>query len=204
MTATSPSREGTAAAAAGAPPTVQHSSLIHTDLQPPPSPRTHRALRRLQSAHTLGAKAASQGGSLISPHYRDALHRNASPVRNAAPTAAATTATGPPVTTTTQQRQQQQNRGRANSDAISPMMHQMNAVGATRRMGVRKPVFSHGHLSLQQIIREGPKDGDFIGALESARWKVVDEGVKSAEDGMVIFSSTSSCSTAAAAANKRK
>ncbi|KAJ4163299.1 hypothetical protein LMH87_005038 [Akanthomyces muscarius] len=185
MTTTSPSREGTAAAP---PPTANHSSLIHTDLQPPPSPRTHRALRRLQSAHTLGAKAASQGGSLISPHYRDALHRNASPVRNAAPAPAAaatttTTVAGPPVTTTTQQKQQQ-NRGRANSDAISPMMHQMNAVGATRRTGISKPVFSHGHLSLQQIIREGPKDGDFIGALESARWKVVDEGVKSAEDGM--------------------
>lgn len=46
-------------------------------------------------------------------------------------------------------------------------------------------MFSHGHLTLQQIVRDGPKDGDFVGALESARWKVVDEGVKSAEDGMV-------------------
>lgn len=40
-------------------------------------------------------------------------------------------------------------------------------------------------MSLQQIIKEGPRDGDYLGALESARWKVVDEGVKSAEDGMV-------------------
>lgn len=49
---------------------------------------------------------------------------------------------------------------------------------------MKKPVFSHGHLSLDKIIREGPADGDYVGALESARWKVVDEGVKSAEDGM--------------------
>lgn len=188
---TSPSRDGGATPTANAhpppPPPAQHSAvLLHTDLQPPPSPRTHRALRRLQSAHTLGAKAAGQ--SLISPQYRDALHRNTSPVRNAAatpppPLPTTTTVVVPPAPTT----QQRQNRGRANSDAMSPMMHQMNAVGAARRTGSSKPVFSHGHLSLQQIIREGPRDGDFVGALESARWKVVDEGVKSAEDGMVRF-----------------
>lgn len=180
---TSPSRDAAAQ--------PHHSSLIHTDLQPPPSPRTHRALRRLQSAHTLGAKAAGQG-SLISQHYREALHRNASPVRNnqaVAPPAGAGPGDGAadsttPTPTATNMRPPP-NRGRANSDAISPMMHQMNAVGATRRTGISKPVFSHGHLSLQQIIREGPNDGDFIGALESARWKVVDEGVKAAEDGMV-------------------
>ncbi|KGQ11940.1 Cell division control protein 16 [Beauveria bassiana D1-5] len=195
---TSPSREGTTPTAHHhfQHPT-QHNSLLHTDLQPPPSPRTHRALRRLQSAHTLGAKAASQGSLLISPHYRDALHRNASPVRNPGgpvappplpplPSATTTTTTTVvvPATTTGTTTQQRQTRGRANSDAISPMMHQMNAVGAARRTGSSKPIFSHGHLSLQQIIREGPNDGDFIGALESARWKVVDEGVKSAEDGM--------------------
>lgn len=63
----------------------------------------------------------------------------------------------------------------------------MNVVTASKRAGAKKPVFSHGHLSLQQIIREGPTDGDFLGALESARWKVIDGGVKSAEDGMVRF-----------------
>lgn len=54
-----------------------------------------------------------------------------------------------------------------------------------KRSGLKKPVFSHGHLSLQQIFRDGPSDGDYLGALESARWKVADEGIKSAEDGMV-------------------
>ncbi|EGX92153.1 mitotic check point protein (Bub2), putative [Cordyceps militaris CM01] len=185
---TSPSREGsTPTSNAPAPPlppaaSAQHNSLLHTDLQPPPSPRTHRALRRLQSAHTLGAKAASQANALIAPHYRDALHRNASPVRGSSSNAA-TIPTMPPRPPVVVVPAPQRSRGRANSDAVAPMMHTMNA--PMRRPGAAtKPVFSHGHLSLQQIIREGPTDGDFIGALESARWKVVDEGVKSAEDGM--------------------
>ncbi|KAL3962024.1 hypothetical protein ACCO45_003547 [Purpureocillium lilacinum] len=65
-------------------------------------------------------------------------------------------------------------------------IHHLSAVAASaKRSGLKKPVFSHGHLTLQQIIRDGPNDGDFVGALESARWKVIDEGIKSAEDGMV-------------------
>lgn len=62
---------------------------------------------------------------------------------------------------------------------------QMSAAAGTKRTGLKKPVFSHGHLSLQQIFRDGPSDGDYLGALESARWKVIDEGIKSADDGMV-------------------
>ncbi|PTB67168.1 TBC-domain-containing protein [Trichoderma citrinoviride] len=73
---------------------------------------------------------------------------------------------------------------RANSDATPPPPYQAAVPANPRRTGVKKPVFSHGHLSLQQIIREGPNNGDFLGALESARWKVIDEGVKAAEDGM--------------------
>jgi cell cycle arrest protein BUB2 len=64
-------------------------------------------------------------------------------------------------------------------------MHHTSAVAGLKRSGLKKPVFSHGNMSLQQIFRDGPSDGDFLGALESARWKVVDEGIKSAEDGMV-------------------
>ncbi|KAK8924814.1 hypothetical protein H634G_06003 [Metarhizium anisopliae BRIP 53293] len=136
----------------------------HIDLQVPPSPRTHRALRRLQSAHTLGAARSSNQPSLISQQRRD-LQRNASPTRN------------PKATRSPQ-------RARANSDATSPLMHHMGPVAGLKRSSMKKPVFSHGHLSLQQIFRDGPSDGDFLGALESARWKVVDEGIKSAEDGM--------------------
>jgi cell cycle arrest protein BUB2 len=61
----------------------------------------------------------------------------------------------------------------------------MNVLNAAKRSGSNKPVFSLGHLSLQQIVRDGPTDGDYVGALETARWKVIDEGVNAAEDGMV-------------------
>ncbi|KAH7163273.1 rab-GTPase-TBC domain-containing protein [Dactylonectria estremocensis] len=164
-------------------------SLI-TELQAPPSPRTHRALRRLQSAHTLGARANNPPSinppplnppslnppSLISQQRQREQHRNVSPTRLAAP-GQGTLAPAAPV-------HRSPTRGRANSDATPPLIHQMNVVTASKRAGAKKPVFSHGHMSLQQIIREGPTDGDFLGALESARWKVIDGGVKSAEDGM--------------------
>ncbi|PNY24042.1 Cell division control protein 16 [Tolypocladium capitatum] len=140
----------------------------HPELQAPPSPRTHQALRRLQSAHSLGAAARSLNQpSLISQQRRD-VHRNGSPTMDQGHGAAS----------------RSPQRGRANSDAAPPLAHHMNVVAATKRSSLKKPVFSHGHLSLQQIIRDGPNDGDFVGALESARWKVVDEGIKSADDGM--------------------
>ncbi|KAF4581162.1 Rab-GAP/TBC domain protein [Ophiocordyceps camponoti-floridani] len=133
----SPSRSSAAAAA---------------DLHPPPSPRTHRALRRLQSAHNLG----SPSPSLIAQQRRGFCGSASSSEAGRSP-----------------------QRGRAYSDATCSLDG-----NAARRSVAKRPVFSHGHLSLQHIIREGPNDGDFIGALESARWKVVDEGIKSAEDGM--------------------
>ncbi|KAL7788217.1 rab-GTPase-TBC domain-containing protein [Trichoderma ceciliae] len=149
-------------------PSIQTQIQPH-HLQAPPSPQTHRALRRLQSAHALGARAAAQQTSLISQQRRE-QQRPPSPSRQAA-TSLATNLTI-------------RTRGRANSDATPPPLHQPTVSSNARRSGVKKPVFSHGHLSLQQIIRDGPNDGDFIGALESARWKVVDEGVRAAEDGM--------------------
>lgn len=163
--------------------TLPYLSLA-ADLQPPPSPRTHRALRRLQSAHALRGDRSQP--SLISQqrlreqqnllqqqqHEQDHQSR-VSPTKSRAPATTTTTTTTTP------------SRGRANSDTTPPLMHQMNVLTASRRSSARKPVFSHGHLSLAQIIRDGPTDGDYLGALESARWKVIDEGVKSAEDGMV-------------------
>ncbi|KAH6608786.1 cell cycle arrest protein BUB2 [Trichoderma cornu-damae] len=147
----------------GPPPSLQPDRL-----QAPPSPQTPRALRRLQSAHALGARAAAQQTSLVSQQRREQQQQppSPSPARNAAANSTVRT------------------RGRANSDATAPPLYQPAAAANRRRSGTKKPVFSHGHLSLQQIIRDGPNDGDFVGALESARWKVVDEGVKAAEDGM--------------------
>ncbi|KFA66261.1 hypothetical protein S40285_01896 [Stachybotrys chlorohalonatus IBT 40285] len=138
---------------------------VISDTQAPSSPRTQRTLRRLQSAHTLGARAAIAPQPSLISQQRRAEQRNPSPTRVSA-------------------LNRSPQRGRANSDATPPLLHQINNLSAARRSGLKKPVFSHGHLSLQQIIREGPTDGDFLGALESARWKVADEGVNSAEDGM--------------------
>ncbi|KAF4454937.1 cell cycle arrest BUB2 [Fusarium albosuccineum] len=149
---------------------------VTTQLQAPPSPRTHRALRRLQSAHALGARAQNPP-SLISQQRLRESQRNVSPTRSSPAPGAGPS--NPP-----QSINRSPQRGRANSDATPPLVHQMNVVTASKRAGSKKPVFSHGHLSLQQIIREGPTNGDFLGALESARWKVIDGGVKSAEDGM--------------------
>lgn len=169
------------------PPIPSLNPSLLPELQAPPSPRTHRALRRLQSAHTLGndarAQAAAGGVSLMSlglglsanppsllskQRSRERQQRNASPTRSTGVVAP-------------------RGRGRANSDATPPLVHQMNVLTAAKRSGSGKPVFSHGHLTLQQIVRDGPTDGDYVGALETARWKVIDEGVKAAEDGMVRF-----------------
>ncbi|KAG5933725.1 hypothetical protein E4U53_000889, partial [Claviceps sorghi] len=169
----SPSREAALSASLPPPPppppppssASTNPTSAHADPQVTPSPRTHRALRRLQSAHALGAARTANQPSLISQQRRDLQQRSASPTRDSKPSR-------PPL------------RGRANSDAASALV-QMSAVMGAKRTGLKKPVFSHGHLSLQQIFRDGPSDGDYLGALESARWKVIDEGIKSADDGML-------------------
>jgi cell cycle arrest protein BUB2 len=147
-------------------------SLATTALQPPPSPRTHRALRRLQSAHSLGAKAASQQPSLIAQQRQRETQRNISPVRRE-------------VSASYSNRSPQ--RGRANSDA--PIVHHLNALAASRRSTLKRLNSAASGMSLQQLLRDGPPDGDLAGALESARFKVLDEGIKSDSDGMVCITS---------------
>jgi cell cycle arrest protein BUB2 len=138
---------------------------IATELQAPPSPRTHRALRRLQSAHSLGAKAANPP-SLISQQRQREQQRHASPVRRE-------------VSVGTNRSPQ---RGRANSDA--PILHHLNSAVAKRSLNKKTNAAANG-LSLQQLLRDGPPDGDVGGALESARVKILDDGIKSDGDGMV-------------------
>jgi cell cycle arrest protein BUB2 len=133
---------------------------ISTPLNDPPSPRTHRALRRLQSAHTLGQ---SNQPSLISQQHRQALQRNLSPASN------------PSLS--------QPSRGRSNSDASN--MTPPNSRAAVRRPVSGKRPIPADALSLDRLIREGPPDGDVLGALESTRLKILDQGIKSDTDGMV-------------------
>lgn len=147
------------------------------ELQPPPSPRTHRTLRRLQSAHTLGSKAASQSSLITQQRLREHHHqlqqiqlqpphhvtpRNMSPVKRDVSATYAPPRTSP-----------QRVRERASSDASG------------RRTSFRKPPLTHTSLPMQQLIRDGPPDGDFVGALEATRYKILDEGIKSDNDGMV-------------------
>ena len=40
-------------------------------------------------------------------------------------------------------------------------------------------------MSLERLIRDGPPDSDVHGALESARLKVLDQGIRADSDGMV-------------------
>lgn len=147
---------------------------ITTELQAPPSPRTHRALRRLQSAHSLGSKTANPP-SLISQQRLREQQRNISPIRRDLGNGASS---------------RSPQRGRANSDA--PIVHQLQALGAKRslRSLLKRTNAAANGLSLQQLLRDGPPDGDVVGALESARIKILDEGIKSDGDGMVSLSET--------------
>ena len=129
-----------------------------TQLQDPPSPRSHRALRRLQSSITLGQSNSQP--SLISQQYR-AIQRTTSPP-NSNPT---------------------HSRGRSNSDATN--MNPPNLGSAARRPIPAKRSAAADALSLDRLVRDGPPDGDIIGGLEAVRLKILDQGIKSDGDGMV-------------------
>jgi cell cycle arrest protein BUB2 len=130
-----------------------------TPLNAPPSPRSHRALRRLQSAHTLGQSNSQP--SLISQQHR-AIQRTNSPSNNSQPT---------------------HNRGRSNSDATNMTPPTLGSAG--RRAIPGKRSIATDALSLDRWIRDGPPDGDLIGGLEATRLKILDQGIKSDSDGMV-------------------
>jgi len=55
-----------------------------------------------------------------------------------------------------------------------------------RPLAVKRPIAADA-LSLDRLIREGPPDGDLVGALESTRLKILDQGIKSDTDGMVLI-----------------
>ncbi len=135
-----------------------HNSI--PNINNPPSPRTHRALRRLQSAHTLGQ---SHQPSLISQQHKEALQRTLTP------------ANAPPVL--------YHARGRSNSDATNVMPSLPGSAGR-RPISSKRPSAADA-LSLDRLIREGPPDGDIASALESTRLKILDQGIKSDGDGMV-------------------
>ncbi|APA09248.1 hypothetical protein SS1G_14225 [Sclerotinia sclerotiorum 1980 UF-70] len=152
MTISSPTKESSPV------PTLAPSHIA------PPSPR--RALRRLQSAHTLGS--AFNQPSLIAQQHKQALQKIIPPVPKDATQSSNTT-------TTTR------SRARSNSDVTNmvPVPTSM-----ARRPTANRNLTASENMSLDRLLRDGPPDGDIIGSLESMRLKILDQGVKSDSDGM--------------------
>ncbi len=169
-------------------------------LHPPPSPGSHRTLRRLQSAHSLGAKAAAQP-SLISQqrlqlqHRQQIQHQHQHQPQPQFQNLNQHLQRLPPPLPTQPRRHASTNRspqrGRANSDAPPiPNAAQFNpaamtAATNTRRSALSKRSLAADAMSLERLLRDGPPDGDVEGALESTRLKILDQGIRSDGDGMV-------------------
>lgn len=148
--------------------------LLMTELHAPSSPRTHRQLRKLQSAHNLGASArhfAGQSSGLISQQRLRDIQLQP---RDVSPTWRAVSNRSP-------------QRHRANSDTPSPsgLVAITGASLSRQRSAMAKTSPVADAMSLERLIRDGPPDSDMQAALESARLKVLDQGIKSDSDGMV-------------------
>ena len=173
-------------------------------LHPPPSPGSHRTLRRLQSAHSLGAKAAAQP-SLISQQrlqlqqrqqqiQQHQLQHQQQPQPQFQNLNQHLQRLPPPLAPQPRRHastNRSPQRGRANSDAPPiPNAAQFNpaamtAATTTRRSALSKRSLAADAMSLERLLRDGPPDGDVEGALESTRLKILDQGIRSDGDGMV-------------------
>ncbi|KAI5920048.1 TBC domain-containing protein [Camillea tinctor] len=141
----------------------------------PPSPRTHRTLRKLQSAHNLGAAARITNPPPLVPLVplvpqqilQDPSLRSISPTRQ-------------------QSLNRSPQRHRANSDATPPNLLVVNPAIPlnTKRSALSRTSSAADNMSIDRLIRDGPPEGDVDGALESMRLKVLDQGIKSDTDGM--------------------
>ncbi|POS74320.1 hypothetical protein DHEL01_v207283 [Diaporthe helianthi] len=156
-------------------------------------PGSQQAPRRLASAHTAHSLAAhpapnprappmtaTNPPSLIAQQRLAVRQHDQQP--SARRHASTTVHTCPP-------------RARAHSDA--PAALQLTAAAAAmssqalRNSGaLAGRTLAHDALSLERLIRDGPPDGDFESALESARIKVLKQEIKSDSDGMVSCPAT--------------
>lgn len=183
---------------------------------PPPSPAAgngtatlsvggtlngQRSLRRLQSAHSLGAKASPQP-SLISQQRLQQQQQQSQHQPQSQPQSQPRLQPhqqlqhqhrllpgppSPPTRHASLNYRSTPQRGRANSDAPPvpiPLGQQYSTMAAAnRRRGTSSSTASA--MSLEKLLREGPPNGDVEAALESTRLKILDQGVKSDSDGMV-------------------
>lgn len=61
---------------------------------------------------------------------------------------------------------------------------------ASQRSVLGRRSLAADSMSLERLLREGPPNGDVKGALESTRYKVLDQGIKADSDGMVSHERT--------------
>lgn len=139
----------------------------------PPSPGTHRSLRKLKSAHTLGThspRSTVNSPSLISQQRsQQQLNRRVSPSRKSNPH-------GAPL-------------NRSNSDLAPILNYSTNSGSVASRRAAGKKIMPGEALSLERLVRDGPPDGDLAAGLELVRLKILDQGIKSDGDGMVSIDS---------------
>ncbi|KAI8954301.1 rab-GTPase-TBC domain-containing protein [Xylaria longipes] len=155
-------------------------SSLSMELQTPVTPRTQRTLRKLQSAHNLGAATkvtSSSANVLTQQKLRDSHSRDISPTRR-------------------QALNRSPQRHRSNSDASgSANPPNLRVASSSASLHARRAVLSRtpsaaDALSLDRLIREGPPGDDVSSALATMRFKVLGQGIKSDIDGMVRSSSS--------------
>ena len=69
-------------------------------------------------------------------------------------------------------------------------MMQFEATAGSQRSVPSRRSLAADSMSLERLLREGPPSGDVKGALESTRYKVLDQGIKADSDGMVSHERT--------------
>ena len=178
----SPARDGTTAVPALLPP----SSLY------PSSPSGPRTLRKLQSAHNLGAKANSVNSTsmisqqrLLQQQHLQLHHQQQAQQQLQSIQAQQQRSSSPVRRNINGANSRSPQRVRANSDAMS-IQHisaAANANTSRRPLLGRSPALDA--LSIDRLVRDGPPDGDVVGALNNLRWKILETGIKSDSDGMV-------------------
>lgn len=175
------------------PPTLSPLASLPATMQlhPPPSPGTHRTLRRLQSAHSLGAKAAAQPSLISQQRLQLQQYRfqkaPSPPIANSNSNSTSNNNTHPKRHVSFSRSPQ---RGRANSDAPpmptpNPQQFVTTMTAARRSSALSKRSLAADAMSLERLLRDGPPSGDVEGALESTRLKILDQGIRSDSDGMV-------------------
>lgn len=180
--------------------------ITNAELHVPPSPRTHR-LRKLQSAHNLGAAARIVPNTNSNYNYNNGGSSHGSGLSS-------NNNGGPQPSLITQQRlkdlQLQERstsptRRHASSASRSPQRHRSNSDAPLpppnltpaafnsaiqlrhKRSAISRTSPAADTMSLERLLRDGPPNGDIRGALESARLKVLDQGIKADSDGMVSY-----------------